>query len=135
MGEREAHSERVLPLVALVRECVDASGLGIRGFARQRGIKYGTLRRYYDKKMLPLVQGVKPDTLKALATALDLPLSRVQWAHDQSLSRLYQSASEDGRSSVTIAVDEAFAALPEQQRRAEAERLFELIKEYLPTSE
>jgi len=132
MSERGAHSDRVLPLVALIRGRVEASGMSLREFARSRGIKYGTLRRYYDKNLEPLAQGIKPDTLKVMATALDLPLSQVQRAHDDSLDRLYQSTSPDGRSEVTIAVDEAFAALSEDERRTEAERLFELIKDYLP---
>lgn len=90
MSARTTHDEQVLPLVTLVRQQVDASGLpSLREFCRVRGIKYGTLRRYYSKSMEPLTQGMKPDTAKALATALDVPLSQVQRAADQSTSRLY----------------------------------------------
>jgi len=91
MSARTPHDHQVLPIVTLVRQQVDASGIPtLREFCRVRGVKFGTLRRYYSLSMQPLTQGMKPDTAKVLATALDVPLSEVQKAADASTTRLYR---------------------------------------------
>ena len=76
----------MLPLVRLVREKVNASGLSLRVFADDRRIAYSTLRRYYDKNLAPLSQPPRKETLRELALALDVPLREVEQAALESLS-------------------------------------------------
>lgn len=118
MGAQTPESDLVLPLVRLVRDRVAASGLTLRGFAQERGIKYGTLRRVYDKNLQPLAQGLKRDTLKALAVALDVPLSEVERAHDASVGRVYrQTLAPD----VTAFVASLEELTPQQRAKTKAE--------------
>lgn len=76
----------MLPLVRLVREKVNASGMSLRVFADDRRIAYSTLRRYYDKNLRPLSQPPRKETLRELALALDVPLREVEQAALESLS-------------------------------------------------
>lgn len=120
MRAQGSDAESVLPLVRLVRERVAASGLTLRSFATERGIKYGTLRRLYDKNREPFAQGLKPDTLKDLALALDLPLSQVQKAHDASVGRVYEQRTAPDVQTFVASLREL---TPQEQAATKAELL------------
>jgi hypothetical protein len=80
--------DSVIPLVRLVKDAVADSGLTLREFADVRQIAYSTLRLYADPSLKPLRVGPRPATLRALANALDVPLSRVEAAADASVGRV-----------------------------------------------
>lgn len=120
MGARKTDPDDVLPLVRLVRDRVAVSGLTLRSFAQERGVKYGTLRRIYDKNLQPLAQGLKPETLKTLATALDVPLSQVQRAHDASVGRVYKMNAAPNVEMFLASLQEL---TPQQRARTKAELL------------
>jgi hypothetical protein len=127
MGERKPDSGRVLPLRALVRERVDATGMSLREFARQRasaGAKYGTLQRYYNLEQ-PLRVGLRPDTLRHLALALDVPVSTVQQASDKSVERIYTDTDDSAQ--VIIG---ALGELDEKTRKKVTQQVLELLSSY-----
>jgi uncharacterized protein YcaQ len=125
MGERRGEPRRVLPLRELVRERVDATGLTLREFARRRpAAKYGTLQRYYNLEE-PLKNGLRQDTMRQLALALDVPLSMVQQASDKSVERLYAEGDESG--AVIIA---ALGELDAKTRAKVTKQVLELLSSY-----
>lgn len=73
-------SERVLPIVQLVRREVDRTGMTLRDFAGDRGVSYGTLRRYYDKGLQPLRSPARLQTMQELADALGVEIGEVETA-------------------------------------------------------
>lgn len=117
-----------LPLVRLVREVVDASGLSIKDFAHARALPYSTLRRYTDRTLQPLSQPPRPDTLRQLALALDVPLSKVQRAADASVGRLYDRVVNPNAQAIIASANE----MTEQEIEAtvtELQRLLEELRE------
>lgn len=86
MVQRSADPSDVLPIVELVREKVNGSGLSLRTFAHERRIPYSTIRYYHDKRLRPLSQPPRQETLRELALALNVSLGEVEQAALESLS-------------------------------------------------
>lgn len=103
MVQTPPHSQDVLPIVQLVREKVADSGLSLRAFAQQRRIPYSTVRYYNDKRLAPLSQPPRKETLRELALALDVPLGEVEQAALESLS--YRAAPAKLEPGTTTADD------------------------------
>lgn len=106
----------VLPLVRVVREKVNGSGMSLRVFAAERRIAYSTLRRYYDKNLSPLSQPPRTDTLRELSLALDLPLGEVEQLALESLSYRQPAPAIDPRPTSPDVID--VSSLTPIQRRA-----------------
>lgn len=114
-------SPSMLPLVALVRAKVADSGKSLRNFAEDRGVPYSTVRRYADKRLGPLRQPPRAETLRDLAQALDEPLSVVQRAADRSVDRRYHDEVAPPTASsapfdLLAAIDAEPRLLPEAKR-------------------
>lgn len=125
-AQQSEQASDVLPLVQLVRDCVERSGLSLIGFARERGVAYSTLRHYHDKNLRTLAQPPRRQTLKELAHALDVRLSVVERAADDSVGRVYREQTPDGATVLLASLED----MPEQERAAEARRLIDLLQEY-----
>lgn len=115
MTGRRADSDRVLPIVSLVRGAITAMErregrhLPLREIAERRGVKYGTLRRYQDPRLEPLRVPARPQTIDELALALDLPKSALVDAFERSTVHHYMSGGAGPRVSIAAldALDEA----------------------------
>ncbi len=82
----DVHPGGVLPIVRLVRSRVADIGKPLREIAAQRGVSYGTLRRYNDASLQPLRTPLRQGTMRELALALDIPLGEVEQAALESVS-------------------------------------------------
>jgi hypothetical protein len=72
-------SAPVLPIVDLVRREVARIGGTLRDIAAQKGVTYGTLRRYHDPSLR--LEGIpRKRTMEELSRALDVPLDQVHAA-------------------------------------------------------
>ena len=126
MGERKADAMQVLPIVALVRERIAASGIpSMRELAEKRGVSYSTLQRYSNPNLKPLRSGLRQETMKELALALDVPVSRVQQASDKSVDRVYLAGDDS-----TMVIIGALEELDEKTRRKVTKQMLDLLASY-----
>lgn len=125
MPAKKADPPNMLPLVRLVRERVALSGMKLRPLAQQRGVSYSTLRVYHDPNLPPLKQPPRPETMRDLALALDVPLSEVQRAADASVGRVYRQEAGPDVTAFVASLQE----LPPQQRARDVAELRRLLDE------
>lgn len=91
MPQQSGDSAHMLPIVRLVRSKVAESGLTLRDFAAQRGVSYGTVRRYHDPALEALRQPARIQTMKELAAALRVDIEDVEAAFVSST--IYSAAA------------------------------------------
>lgn len=87
MADRRAHAPGMSPLQALIINRMRERGWSPKQ-VEDRGVAHATLHRYMNP--VELSQPPRKSVLQSLATALDLPLSRVQQAAVESVSYDYE---------------------------------------------
>jgi hypothetical protein len=122
VARRRPDSDRVLPIVRLVQEAKAAiekregRAIPLRELAQMTGIKYGTLRRYHDPELPPLLITARQQTIDVLSLGLDVPRSKVSDAFDRSrLIHYGKTDPEPGETAVSFVTLEK---LDEEQQRA-----------------
>ena len=124
-----AHGPRdgdgMIPLVVLVRRAVHDSGLGLNEFAKQRRMSYSTLQRYHNPELGPLKSSLRRETIETLARALNVPMSEVERAADDSVGRVYRQHIDTA--TVTLA---SLRAMEPAEAAASAQALMDALHEF-----
>lgn len=123
MPTRRTHAEGMPPLQALIINTMRERGWSPKQ-VEDRGVSHATLHRYMNP--VELRQPPRKSILRDLATALDLPLSKVERAAVDSVGYGYSTTDEPAEpipARMVVSIEEAIEADPDLPDIAKAHLL------------